>query len=244
MIKVDEGLDIAVQIGSKNNSVEGPDLTLRYNSVIINGFLPGTDLHMVHDVLLAHGLPPDKIVTDLLRKEKAGKVTIENLTPGTCVELMDRLHGKVFLKRKIFVTAVVAASPVKPPENKSLHPDPLTGSTSQVNQHNLVSNSEIMDPPTTTSDSSSSSTPTTCISDQTSPLTPTPSSFSTDAISLVVDSIPSNTAKGPGVKQKIDIFDEKNDKRKAEKSPELTKKDKKKLRSAEKALKKQESRLV
>ena len=108
------------------------------------------------------------------------------------------------------MTAVVAASPVKPPENKSLHPDPLTGSTSQVNQHNLVSNSEIMDPPTTTSDSSSSSTPTTCISDQTSPLTPTPSSFSTDAISLVVDSVPSNTAKGPGVKQKIDIFNEKN----------------------------------
>ena len=163
-------------------------------------------------------------MTDLLRKEKAGKVTIENLNSGTCVELMDRLHGKVFLKMKIFVTAVVAASPVKPPENKSLHPDPLTGSTSQVNQHNPVSNSEIMDPSTTTSDSSSS-TPTTCTLDQTSPLTPTPSSFSTDAISLVVDSVPSNTAKGPGVKQKIDIFDEKTE-RKAEKSPELSKKDK------------------
>ena len=61
---------------------------------------------------------------------------------------------------------------------------------------------------------------------------------------MVVDSVPSNTAKGAGVKQKIDIFDENNDKRKAEKSPELTKKDKKKMRSAEKALKKQESRLV
>ena len=82
--------------------------------MIINGFLPGTDLHMVLDVLLEHGLPPDKVVTNLLRKERAGKVTIENLSSTNCIELMDRLHGKVFLKRKIFVTAVVAASPKKP----------------------------------------------------------------------------------------------------------------------------------
>ena len=242
--EVDEGLDvrdISVQIGSKNNSMEGPDLTMRYNSLIINGFLPGTDLHMVHDVLLAHGLPPDKAVTDLLRKEKAGKVTIENLASSTCVELMDRLHGKVFLKRKIFVTAVVAASPMKPSEIKQPLPDLHTDTNIQVdNQHSPALNSSVKDPPSAPTAGPSSSPP----GPPARPPSPSPIACSSPPPSFLVDSVHSNTTKGPGVKQKIDIFDEKTDKRKAEKSPELTKKDKKKLRSAEKALKKQESRLV
>ena len=180
-------------------------------------------------------------MTDLLRKEKAGKVTIENLNSGTCVELMDRLHGKVFLKRKIFVTAVVAASPMKPSEIKQPLPDLHTDTNIQVdNQHSPALNSSVKDPPSAPTAGPSSSPP----GPPARPPSPSPIACSSPPPSFLVDSVHSNTTKGPGVKQKIDIFDEKTDKRKAEKSPELTKKDKKKLRSAEKALKKQESRLV
>ena len=95
MEDVDEELEVNVQIGPSNLPKEGPDLTLRYNSVMINGFLPGTDLKEVHDILLSHGLPPEKLVTDISRRENSGKLTIDNLGPDICLLLMDRLHGKI-----------------------------------------------------------------------------------------------------------------------------------------------------
>ena len=290
-IEVEQAVDI--QIGSKAKDTGGPDLTMRYNSVNIHGFLPGTDLQLVHDVLVEHGLPPEFSVNDIFRRENAGKLTIGNLSSETCISLMDRLHGKIFLKRKIFVTAVVAASPQK----SAARPNPtMSPSKRNVNSDSVPSNvstkpsiTENMDsstafltktlqsegtgnsqPPATeslssgvtssasvsqswstapsapdTKLSSSSVTPT-----KSSPVEPpatTPASICSDSSSgSAATTTTSNATMDPGIKEKVDIFDNKEDhnkdKRKAEGSPELTKIEKKKLKDAKKAQKRQEFR--
>ena len=264
---VEEESTVNIQIGPKTEENKGPDLTPRYNSVIINGFLPGTDLGQVHDILLGHGLPPGCLVTDILRREKAGKLTISNLSSDTCVDLMDRLHGKVFLKRKIYVTAVVAASPQKPALNiiEILKPsfEPLLSPSGQTPSAETLSKTPAKEPPV--------SSPSRSGRDNSQPTSPTASSIpsSIEKPASTTDSLGrdsshgsatlptassgsllhavSPTPVGSGIKEKIEIFSEKKDnnvkdKRKAESSPEMTKIEKKKLKDAKKSQKKQEFR--
>ena len=47
------------------------------------------------------------------RNDKTGVITISNLVPEQCLEIMEKMHAKKFLGRKIFVTSVVASSPSK-----------------------------------------------------------------------------------------------------------------------------------
>ena len=136
--------DVTVGIGSRRLAKEGPDITMRYNSVIINGFLPGTDLADIQNVLLTQGLPSEISVSELIRMEKAGKVTIEKLDPESCLEIMEKMHGKIFLNRKVFITSVVAASPKKTAPI-------MSGTAGTVDQ--------ISSPAATTSDASSSASP-------------------------------------------------------------------------------------
>ena len=287
--ETEEEIAVDIQIGPKINHSEGPDLTLRYNSVNINGFLPGTDLQLVHEVLLRHGLPHEVLVTDLLRKENAGKLTIENLSSETCINLMDRLHGKIFLKRKVFVTAVVAASPQKTtgktnspslnvPSTISTRLPSITenrDTTTAVLTGSLDNREKLPDPTIETPGSTSSGADSPCRSSTTSSNTEpklsaipgpptisstcetsatTPASTCSDSSSECAESsastaAPSSVTTGtmdPAIKEKVDIFTNKKennvDKRKAEGSPELTKIEKKKLKDAKKAQKRQEVR--
>ena len=261
--EVEEETMVNVQIGPKKVENEGPDLTPRYNSVIINGFLPDTDLVQVHDILLGHGLPTGCLVTDILRRERAGKLTISNLSSDTCVDLMDRLHGKVFLKRKIYVTAVVAASPQKPALNinetmkpQSDHlPSPTGAATPTKTSARKLSLASPTRPPGTSAQPSSPTTSSSPSSKEKSAPTLASSGSDSSCGSDTLSTVPSGsllnalnpTAVGSGIKEKIDIFNEKNDnnvadKRKAESSPEMTKIEKKKLKDAKKAQKKQEFR--
>ena len=51
-------------------------------------------------------------------------MTISNLVPEQCLCIMEKMHAKKFLGRKIFVTSVVENSPVKPQPEPQLKPQP------------------------------------------------------------------------------------------------------------------------
>ena len=102
-------IDLDIQIGKANFTGEGPDLTARYNSVIISGFLATTEIESIHQLLVTEKLlPPETLPTALLKNEKSGKITLQNLKPEVCLNIMENMHGKSFLGRKVFVTSVVA----------------------------------------------------------------------------------------------------------------------------------------
>ena len=41
------------------------------------------------------------------------RLTLKNLDPEQCISIMENMHGKKFLGKKVFVTSVVANSPIK-----------------------------------------------------------------------------------------------------------------------------------
>ena len=97
----DENLEINIQVGpTADISNNGPDLTDRYNAVIISGFLPTTELSEIHPILVDQGLPEEILVTNIAKNEKSGKLTIPSLTSVHCLSLIENMHGKTFLDRK------------------------------------------------------------------------------------------------------------------------------------------------
>ena len=67
----------------------------------------------IHEILISQGLPSSIKFEDLIQNGKTGKITIEELSPNDCLSLMEKMHGKKFLGRKVYITSVVSASPVK-----------------------------------------------------------------------------------------------------------------------------------
>ena len=109
-----------VQVGSNKGKYKSDNLTNRYNAVIISGFQADTNIESVHKVLSDNGLPDSKTVSDLSRNDKNGKITIAELSPENCLLLIEKLHGKSFLDKKVFVTSIVSASPQKHAPNKEV----------------------------------------------------------------------------------------------------------------------------
>ena len=109
-------LDIDVQIGQdsmKSVMQSGPDLTQRYTAIMVSGLSAEQNLSDIHTLLVSKGLPDTVKCTDILKNERSGKLTIENLGPADCMSLMENMHGKKFLGKKVFITPIVSASPVK-----------------------------------------------------------------------------------------------------------------------------------
>ena len=226
--EVEEDLEVNIQIGKHGNM--GPDLTLRYNSVLINGFLPGTDLNEIYQVLITQGLPPEILVTGLSRIEKAGKVTIENLAPETCLMMMEKMHGRVFLNRKVFVTSVVSASPKK----QSQKPDSESGQETSIDSCSSAGTPGPVSDLSERSGSASQAPP-----DIKVDLHENLNSCSSDS-SIDTDT---KTPISPRIQKKVDLFTQDKDtlKRKSVSSPDsLTKKDKKKLKDQAKTARKHE----
>ena len=112
----EEDLEIDVQIGRdkiKKLIQTGPDLTQRYSSIMISGFSSDQNLIEIHQLLISQGLPESIKCEDIEKNDRSGKLTIENLGASDCLLMMEKLHGKKFLGKKVFVTSVVSASPVK-----------------------------------------------------------------------------------------------------------------------------------
>ena len=116
--EVDETLEFEIQVGGKNretNVIPESSLTSKYKSVIVKGFRPETDLLTIKEQLSGQGLPADYNVENIVRNEKTGSCTVNNLQPEDCLALIENMHRKKFLGRQVFVTSVVCESPVKTP---------------------------------------------------------------------------------------------------------------------------------
>ena len=85
----------------------------RYKSVIVKGFLPDTSLDDALKVICEKGFLSDIDRDSVIRNEKSGVFTISNLVPDQCLSVMENMHAKKFLGRKIFVTSIVENSPKK-----------------------------------------------------------------------------------------------------------------------------------
>jgi hypothetical protein len=108
--------EFEIQIGKEKieeKNSKGPDLTHRYSSIIVSGFNSDQMLADIHEVLISQGLPSSIKFEDLIQNGKTGKITIDELSPTDCLSLMENMHGKKFLGKKVYITSVVSASPVK-----------------------------------------------------------------------------------------------------------------------------------
>ena len=128
---VDDEADIEIQVGSKKTETNvlpennENDLTSKYDAVIIKGFRADVPKDTVLDILSQHGLPSDHSENFLNKNENNGFITVENLDPKACLDIVTGMHRKWFLKRQIFVTSVVRSSPTKHLSEPGLvQPDP------------------------------------------------------------------------------------------------------------------------
>ena len=89
------------------------NLSTKYRSVILKGFTPDTVLDTITEELFKNGLPSGYNTQEILHNDKTGSLTLPNLEPEQCLAIMDQMHAKMFLGRKIYVTSVVSMSPTK-----------------------------------------------------------------------------------------------------------------------------------
>ena len=114
--EVDELPDLDIQVGyNRKENLVNPDTRLqcKYKSVIVKGFVPEISSVDAMKVISENGLPPNLSSDSVTRNDKTGVFTISNLVPDQCLEIMEKMHTKKFLTKKIFVTSVVASSPSK-----------------------------------------------------------------------------------------------------------------------------------
>ena len=115
--EVDEVPELEVQVGQTKKDVqvssEGSKLTAKYRSVIVKGFSPKMSMDTVFQTLLEHGLPSNYDKNSLNKNETTGVLTLSDLVPDQCLAIIEKMHGKKFFGKKIFVTSVVSNSPVK-----------------------------------------------------------------------------------------------------------------------------------
>ena len=115
--EVDETVDVNIQVGKGDKEplvIPDSSLTSKYRSVIVKGFRADTSLENIMEILSQHGLPAEYRSENVVKNEQTGSLTVENLKPEDCLNLTENMNRKRFLNRQIFVTSVVADSPVKP----------------------------------------------------------------------------------------------------------------------------------
>ena len=120
-------LEQEVQVGGKSKQqivIPESSFTSKYKSVIIRGFRPDTALEDISEVLSQEGFLVDFKSEHILKNEQTGSLTLVNLKPEECLLLMEKMNRKSFLGRQIFVTSVVADSPVKPTPGKPTPVEP------------------------------------------------------------------------------------------------------------------------
>ena len=94
----EDDLEDNVQIGREPHSRDvGSNLTSRYGAVIISGFKSYIEMSSIKPILEANGLPKEFNSEHIARDSKTGKFTISNLSAETCLLVMERMHGKLFL---------------------------------------------------------------------------------------------------------------------------------------------------
>ena len=226
MNEVDELHEVDIQVGrtpKETNVLSENNLSKKYRSVIVKGFSPDAVLDSITEELFKNGLPSGYNTQEILKNEKTGSLTLSNLEPEQCLAIMEQMHAKKFLGKKIYITSVVSMSPTKPPPLSNSPPSPTKPPASCPEDTPASSSTST----NTTASTGSSSTQ----SANSQPLVPvlptlkpkpTKSSSLTTLTDFVIQKLPSSVA---GVKEKVaemeSMFPLQN-KRKALGSPEVT----------------------
>ena len=116
----DVAVELDIQVGGKSKEtfvITDSSLTSKYSSVIVKGFRQDTPLQNIREVLLENGLSEEYLSEEMSRNEKTGSFTLKNLKPEECLSLVEKMHRKRFLNRQLFISCVVADSPVKTASN-------------------------------------------------------------------------------------------------------------------------------
>ena len=123
--EVDEEHDLEIQVGKPKQELivlSENNLSTKYRSVILKGFSPEEELAIITGEIFKNGLPTGYNTLDILKNEKTGSLTIPNLEPEECLGIMDKMHAKKFLGKKVYVTSVVSLSPIKTSPTSSPSP--------------------------------------------------------------------------------------------------------------------------
>ena len=124
--------ELDVQVGRKPHEPVDtlrPDHSLKYSSVVINGFSKLADEEDIYKILLEGGLPSDYEIDNIKKNDKSGQIVIENLEASVCISLTKHINGNKFVSRNIFVTSVVEKTP-----EKNAQPADLTNLSRQRRQ--------------------------------------------------------------------------------------------------------------
>ena len=103
-----------------------PD-TSKFTGVLVKQFPKDTDNGSIIEFLVTSGLPEDQTEQVLIKQN--GHVTIKNLENSVCKMLIENIHNKKYLNRKLFCNGIIPLTPVKQAENISTSPPapaPLT----------------------------------------------------------------------------------------------------------------------
>ena len=128
-------VELEVQVGGlSKNQIIIPDssLTNKYTSVVMRGFRKETTLEEICQVINQEGFLGEFRVENILRNEATGSLTLLNLKPEECLLLVEKMNRKSFLGRQLFVTSVVAESPVKTAPVVPTPDKPLPGAPGSV----------------------------------------------------------------------------------------------------------------
>ena len=139
--EVDDLPDLDIQIGhtlKEKPPVQESSLKNKYKSVIIKGFVPEVPFSDALKVISENGLSPEYSKESVTRNAKTGVFTISNLVPDQCLNIMEKMHAKKFLGKKIFVTSVVESSPKK--TNPDADQTTLLNSASSTTGNQLIAN--------------------------------------------------------------------------------------------------------
>ena len=101
--------------------------TSKFTGVLVKQFPKDTDNGSIIEFLVTSGLPEDQTEQVLIKQN--GHVTIKNLENSVCKMLIENIHNKKYLNRKLFCNGIIPLTPVKQAENISTSPPapaPLT----------------------------------------------------------------------------------------------------------------------
>ena len=114
--EVDDLPEVDIQVGQvrkERPAIPDNRLCSKYRSVILKGFLPATPIEEILKEIPENCLPSEHLSDCVSRNEKTGAITLSNLESDQCLIIMESMHTKKFLGRKVFVTSVVPRSPEK-----------------------------------------------------------------------------------------------------------------------------------
>ena len=107
----DDSNEIDEQVGGGFTPYKCVSSPEKFTGLAIKAFPNDMDHGEIVEYLVKIGLPEG--CRDLIKISNKGKVTINELDNSLCLELIDKIHGKVHFNRKMFCNGIIQLTPEK-----------------------------------------------------------------------------------------------------------------------------------